>query len=244
VNPRPWDALFNDALAHELFHMYLAGYLVTGFIVAGVYAAGWLRGRRDLYMRTALIVPLSFACLTAPVQVIVGDWAARSVGERQPVKLAAFEGLTRTTEGAPFTLGGVFDEDEQRVRWGIEIPHLLSVLAKGSPARSRGQPLHTYLTVLKDDDMCWFCLLYSVTFGGYIGLGSFLPTFFHDHYGIAAIEAGYLTALLALVGSALRPVSDKEDSLPIEKLELPDSYIKVVGCVRERQVRDLSKESV
>jgi cytochrome d ubiquinol oxidase subunit I len=133
VNPRPWDALFNDALAHELFHMYLAGYLVTGFIVAGVYAAGWLRGRRDLYMRTALIVPLSFACLTAPVQVIVGDWAARSVGERQPVKLAAFEGLTRTTEGAPFTLGGVFDEEQQRVRWGIEIPHLLSVLAKHDP---------------------------------------------------------------------------------------------------------------
>jgi cytochrome bd ubiquinol oxidase subunit I len=133
VNPRPWDALFNDALAHELFHMYLAGYLVTGFIVAGVYAAGWLRGRRDLYMRTALIVPLSFACLTAPVQVIVGDWAARSVGERQPVKLAAFEGLARTTEGAPFTLGGVFDEEQQRVRWGIEIPHLLSVLAKHDP---------------------------------------------------------------------------------------------------------------
>jgi len=133
VNPRPWDALFNDALAHELFHMYLAGYLVTGFIVAGVYAAGWLRGRRDLYMRTALIVPLSFACLTAPVQVIVGDWAARSVGERQPVKLAAFEGLAHTTEGAPFTLGGVFDEEQQRVRWGIEIPHLLSVLAKHDP---------------------------------------------------------------------------------------------------------------
>jgi cytochrome d ubiquinol oxidase subunit I len=113
--------------------MYLAGYLVAGFIVAGVYAAGWLRGRRDLYMRTALIVPLSFACLTAPVQVIVGDWAARSVGDRQPVKLAAFEGLAHTTEGAPFTLGGVFDEEQQRVRWGIEIPRLLSVLAKHDP---------------------------------------------------------------------------------------------------------------
>ena len=133
VNPRPWDALFNDALAHELFHMYLAGYLVTGFIVAGVYSAAWLRGRRDLYARTALIVPLAFACLTAPVQVIVGDWAARSVTERQPVKLAAFEGLATTTKGAPFTIGGVFDEDEQRVRRGIEVPRLLSILAKHDP---------------------------------------------------------------------------------------------------------------
>jgi cytochrome d ubiquinol oxidase subunit I len=84
-------------------------------------------------VRTALVVTLSFACLAAPVQVIVGDWAARSVTERQPVKLAAFEGLVKTTKGAPFTIGGVFDEDEQRVRWGIEIPHLLSLLAEHDP---------------------------------------------------------------------------------------------------------------
>src|SRR5687767_10825956 len=133
ANPRPWDALINDAMAHELIHMYLAGYIVAGFIVAGVYSAAWLRGRRDAYHRTALVVTLSFACLAAPVQVIVGDWAARSVTEHQPVKLAAFEGLVETTEGAPFTIGGIFDEDEQRVRYGIEVPKLLSLLAKHDP---------------------------------------------------------------------------------------------------------------
>ena len=133
TNPQPWDALINNNMWHELIHMYLAGYIVSGFIVAGVYATAWLRGRRDLYVRTALVVSLSFACLSAPVQVIVGDWAARSVTERQPVKLAAFEGLSTTTKGAPFTLGGVFDEDEHRVRWGIEIPRLLSVLAEHDP---------------------------------------------------------------------------------------------------------------
>jgi cytochrome bd ubiquinol oxidase subunit I len=133
VNPRPWDALINGAMWHELIHMYLAGYIVAGFIVAGVYSAAWLRGRRDAYVRTALVVTLSFACLAAPVQVIVGDWAARDVTERQPVKLAAFEGLVETQKGAPFTIGGVFDEDEQRVRWGIEVPHLLSLLAKHDP---------------------------------------------------------------------------------------------------------------
>ena len=106
---------------------------MAGFIVAGVYSYAWLRGRRDRYHRTALVVTLSFACLAAPVQVIVGDWAARTVTKEQPVKLAAFEGLVKTTKGAPFTIGGVFDEDEQRVRWGIEIPRLLSVLAKHDP---------------------------------------------------------------------------------------------------------------
>jgi cytochrome bd ubiquinol oxidase subunit I len=133
TDPRPWDALINGAMWHEVIHMYVAGYIVAGFIVAAVYSVAWLRGRRDAYVRTALVVTLSFACLAAPVQVIVGDWAARSVTERQPVKLAAFEGLAHTEEGASFTIGGVFDEDEQRVRWGIEVPRLLSLLAKHDP---------------------------------------------------------------------------------------------------------------
>jgi cytochrome d ubiquinol oxidase subunit I len=133
VNPQPWDALINTHVWHELTHMYLAGYIVAGFITAGVYAAAWLRGRRDRYHRTALVVPLAFACLVAPCQVIVGDWAARQVAETQPVKLAAFEGLAETRTGAPFTIGGVFDAEEQRVRWGIEIPKLLSVLAHHDP---------------------------------------------------------------------------------------------------------------
>src|SRR3954467_10900722 len=93
VNPRPWDALINDNMWHELIHMYLAGYLVAGFIVASVYAFAWLRGRRSHYVRTALVVTLAFTSLVAPVQVMVGDWAGREVAERQPVKLAAMEGL-------------------------------------------------------------------------------------------------------------------------------------------------------
>ena len=80
-DPRPWEALLNDNLWHELTHMYLAGYIVAGFIVAGVYSYAWLRGRRDRYHRTALVVALSFACLAAPVQVIIGDWAGRSIDE-------------------------------------------------------------------------------------------------------------------------------------------------------------------
>jgi len=122
VNPQPWDALFNTAMWHELIHMYLAGYLVCGFIVAGVYAYAWMRGKRDHYHRTALVVTLAFASLAAPVQVVVGDWAGRSVAENQPVKLAAFEGLQETTAGAPFTFGSL-----------VEIPKMLSILAFHDP---------------------------------------------------------------------------------------------------------------
>jgi cytochrome bd ubiquinol oxidase subunit I len=122
VNPQPWEALLNDNMWHELIHMYLAGYLVAGFIVAGVYAYAWLQGRRDRYHRTGLVVALSFAALAAPVQVVVGDWAGRTVAERQPVKLAAFEGLEQTTKGAPFSIGGI-----------VEVPRMLSVLAFHDP---------------------------------------------------------------------------------------------------------------
>jgi cytochrome d ubiquinol oxidase subunit I len=133
VDPRPWDALLNANLWHEIVHMYVAGYIVAGFLVAGVYARAWLKGRRDRYHRTGLVVTLSFAALAAPVQVIVGDWAGRRVAETQPVKLAGFEGLTRTREGAPFTIGGYYDADRGEVRYGIEVPRLLSLLAHHDP---------------------------------------------------------------------------------------------------------------
>ena len=133
VNPRPWDALFNQNMWHEIIHMYLAGYIVCGFIVAGVYAFAWLRGRRDHYHRTALVVTLAFASLAAPVQVVVGDWAARTIAETQPVKLAAIEGLQHTERGAPFTLGGFYDADTGEMRAGIAVPKLLSLLADHDP---------------------------------------------------------------------------------------------------------------
>src|SRR3954453_9554576 len=96
----PWKALFgNDFLWHELIHMYVAGYIVTGFVVASVYAFARLRGKWGRYERTALAIPLTIAALASPVQVLVGDWAARDVAESQPTKLAALEGLGRTESG-------------------------------------------------------------------------------------------------------------------------------------------------
>jgi len=128
VDVHPLSALFgNSYLWHELIHMYIAGYIVSGFVVAGCYAFGRLRGRWGRYERTALAIPLTVAALAAPVQILVGDWAARDVATTQPMKLAAFEGLYRTTRGAPEHLLGWYDG--RGVDYGIEIPHLLSFLS-------------------------------------------------------------------------------------------------------------------
>jgi len=132
VDVHPFDALFgNGYFWHELVHMYLAGYMVAGFVTAGVYAWGWLRGRRGRYERVALVVPLTVAALAAPVQIIVGDWAARSVAEAQPLKLAAFEGLGQTERGAPIHVLGWYDGHE--VKYGLSVPRMLSVLAFHDP---------------------------------------------------------------------------------------------------------------
>jgi cytochrome d ubiquinol oxidase subunit I len=132
VDVHPWSALFdNRTFWHELVHMYLAAYIVVGFGVAAVYAWGWLRGRRGHYERIALAIPLAAAALAAPLQVVVGDWAGRDVARYQPVKLAAFEGLGTTTSGAPEHLLGWYTDGE--VRYGIEIPRMLSLLAQHDP---------------------------------------------------------------------------------------------------------------
>src|ERR1039458_3484277 len=102
VDVHPFKALFeNSYFWHELVHMYLAGYIVTGFLLAGAYAIGRQRGKWGRYERTALAIPLTIAALVSPVQVLVGDWAAREVAKTQPLKLAAIEGLARPTNAAP-----------------------------------------------------------------------------------------------------------------------------------------------
>ena len=75
----------------------------------------------------ALTIPLTIAALASPVQVLVGDWAARDVAEKQPTKLAAIEGLYKTTSGAPEHILGWYTDDQ--VKYGIAIPHLLSLLS-------------------------------------------------------------------------------------------------------------------
>jgi cytochrome d ubiquinol oxidase subunit I len=130
VDVHPLSALFgNSYLWHELIHMYVAAYIVAGFVMAAVYAGGRLRNSRPptRYERTALAVPLTIAALASPVQVLIGDWAGREVAKYQPTKLAALEGLGRTQSGAPIHILGWYTGGQVKV--GIAIPHALSLLA-------------------------------------------------------------------------------------------------------------------
>ena len=61
-------------------------------------------------------------------------------------------------------------------------------------------------TIIAQKFMYWLCFLYAVTFGGFVGLCSFLPIFFHDQYQIDMVAAGTMTAMCGLAGSLARPI--------------------------------------
>jgi cytochrome bd ubiquinol oxidase subunit I len=126
VATEPLEVLFSPAWSYEVPHMILAAYMVAGFLFASVYAVGMLRGRRDRHHRLGLLVPLTIASIAAPVQIYVGDVAARSVADDQPAKFAAFECIEETGPDQTEYLGGICTEDG--VKGAIGIPGLDSWL--------------------------------------------------------------------------------------------------------------------
>jgi cytochrome d ubiquinol oxidase subunit I len=122
----PWKVIFNPAVRYEVPHMILAAYLVTGFIVASIYATGMLRGRRDRIHRLGLLIPLTVACIATPIQFAVGDSAARAIAKDQPVKFAAMECVQKTSTHVTEYLGGRCTSSG--VKGGIGIPGLDSFL--------------------------------------------------------------------------------------------------------------------
>jgi cytochrome bd ubiquinol oxidase subunit I len=186
VDVDPLGALFgNDHLWPELVHMYLAAYMVVGFLIAGAYAWSWLRGRRSRYVRTGLTVALTTAALAAPTQIIVGDWIARQVAKDQPTKLAAFEGLGHSEKGAAIHLGGWYDEQTGTVKYGIPIPWMLSLLAEHDPnAQIQG------LNEVPVEDQPPVNLV-RVTFQTMVAIGGFLALLGAVHLYRLARRRGY-----------------------------------------------------
>jgi len=133
----PIAAMFNAAAPAQIVHMTLAAFAATGFAVAGIHAFALWRGTlHRAFHRAALQIALLIGLPTALVQPLSGDWSARGVAERQPVKLAAMEGHLRTGPAA-FVIGGWPNPQTLEHRGAIEIPGALSWLLHGDPAEER-----------------------------------------------------------------------------------------------------------
>jgi len=89
----------------------------------------------------------------------------------------------------------------------VSVVLLLFILfAKESPSQPAAKPLATYFDVLRQRDTLWFSLFYCFTFGGFVGLASFMVIFYHDQYDLSKVTAGTVTAICVFSGSMARPI--------------------------------------
>jgi cytochrome d ubiquinol oxidase subunit I len=128
VDVDPFAVIFNKAMPLQALHMLVAAYLVGGFLIASVYAGGWLRGKRDHYHRLGFVIAFTIAAIATPVQMLVGDQLARWVYNNEPTKFAAIELVPETSTDVPETLFGHLNSDGT-VSGGIAIPGLASILS-------------------------------------------------------------------------------------------------------------------
>ena len=167
TNVKPFEVLFNPATGYEFFHMLLAAYIVTGFLIASVYAVGMLRGRRDRYHRLGFVIPFTLAAIATPIQLFVGDTAARAVADDQPAKFAAMECIYKGGRDQTEYLGGRCVDGQ--VKGGIGIPGLDSFLV--------GFSKNTYVTGLNqipDNEEPPALTMLHLSFDVMVGIGTAL----------------------------------------------------------------------
>ena len=122
------EIIFNPSFPYRFAHMLIASLLTASFLIAGISA--WrIRQKVDgpetwKVVRTGVFI----AAVLTPIQIFVGDLHGLNTFEHKPAKVAAMEGIWHTERGAPLTLFGIPDEEEQTNHYAIEIPKLASLI--------------------------------------------------------------------------------------------------------------------
>ncbi|WP_210608680.1 cytochrome ubiquinol oxidase subunit I [Priestia flexa] len=131
-NINPIAAMFNPATPTKVSHVLSSAYLTSAFVLAAIAAFAILRGRDHVYHKKALHLSMVVAFVFAIVTALVGDLSGKYLANYQPEKLAAAEWHFETMEEASLILGGILTE-ENEVKYALEIPYALSILAHGTP---------------------------------------------------------------------------------------------------------------
>jgi cytochrome d ubiquinol oxidase subunit I len=129
----PVAAMWSPSWSHQVVHVLISCYQATAWAMVGIHAGFLLRDPSRGLHRKALAVALPVACLTALLQPLSGDRAAKHVAEAQPLKLAAAEAQLHTQARAPLHVGGWPDLATGDIRGALPIPGGLSFLAFGDP---------------------------------------------------------------------------------------------------------------
>ena len=127
-----WAMVFNPSAMERLSHVLSAAVAIGGFLCVSVCAYYMLKGRFSEFTRRCMPVGIGVALAGTLLGWITGDQSARGVAVNQPAKLAAFEGVFETGPKGLY-LFGIPDAEKQEIRYGVEIPHLLSLILYFDP---------------------------------------------------------------------------------------------------------------
>lgn len=128
-----WAMVFNPSSMDRLSHAVIGCWLAGAFLVISVAAWYLLKGKHHFFARQSLKVGMIVASVALMLQLFTGHKSAQGVAVNQPAKLAAFEGIYKTQKGAGISLFGLPDSDSQTIKYNIEIPKALSILAFNDP---------------------------------------------------------------------------------------------------------------
>ena len=129
-----WDVIFSPVAVAKFLHTIGGGYVTAAIFVVGVSAWFLIRGRETQFARRSIIVGASFGLFASIFLLLSGDESAHQVAQKQPMKLAAMEGLYTGEGRAGIVAFGILNSDkeigdDQPEFFGdIQIPYALSIL--------------------------------------------------------------------------------------------------------------------
>lgn len=133
-----WDVLFSPVAINKFLHTVSSGYVTAAVFVLGVSAWYLLKKREVVFAKRSIVVASTFGLIASLFLALTGDGSAKQVAEKQPMKLAAMEGLFHGKTNAGLVLFGVLDPDKKiddgksPFLFKVEAPSVLSILSFGS----------------------------------------------------------------------------------------------------------------
>jgi cytochrome d ubiquinol oxidase subunit I len=128
-----WAMVFNPSTVDRLLHVIVGAWAAGAFLVIGVSAYYLLKRRFVEEARLSLKLALGVGAIAVVLQLVTGDISARTVARHTPVKLAAYEGIFQTQKGAPLSVFGVVNSEQERVEYQVAVPKLLSLMTYFDP---------------------------------------------------------------------------------------------------------------
>lgn len=123
-----WQVVFNPSFLPRYFHMVIASYVTTCFVITGISAWYLIKNKHTEFAKICLQFALSAALILTPAQILLGDAVGLKMHEYQPLKTAAMEGLWHTQRGAPLVLFAVPDSKQEANHFALTIPYGASLI--------------------------------------------------------------------------------------------------------------------